>query len=167
MYSCVLICNFYCLAEPPGPPTNLRVVDSTKTSLTLGWGKPVYDGGAPIIGYVVEMRPKVEGADPEAGWKRCNVAAQVIHTEFTATSLDEKQLYEFRVSAQNQVGLGRPAELKEAVSPKEILGEFSHPLLGCLHTTFICFRLILFHVQNFAFYFFVFQNLLRLSWMQA
>ncbi|NWZ95996.1 TITIN protein, partial [Nesospiza acunhae] len=107
--------------EPPGPPTNLRVVDSTKTSLTLGWGKPVYDGGAPIIGYVVEMRPKVEGADPEAGWKRCNVAAQVIHTEFTATSLDEKQLYEFRVSAQNQVGLGRPAELKEAVSPKEIL----------------------------------------------
>lgn len=95
----------------------------------------MYDGGAPIIGYVVEMRPKVEGADPEAGWKRCNVAAQVIHTEFTATSLDEKQLYEFRVSAQNQVGLGRPAELKEAVSPKEILGGFSHLLLGCLHTT--------------------------------
>lgn len=108
----------------------------------------MYDGGAPIIGYVVEMRPKVEGADPEAGWKRCNVAAQVIHTEFTATSLDEKQLYEFRVSAQNQVGLGRPAELKEAVSPKEILGEFSPPFLGCLQQ-FICFRLILFHVQNF------------------
>lgn len=86
----------------------------------------MYDGGAPIIGYVVEIRPKVEGADPEAGWKRCNVAAQVIHTEFTATSLDEKQLYEFRVSAQNQVGLGRPAELKEAVSPKEILGKFFH-----------------------------------------
>ncbi|NXW28712.1 TITIN protein, partial [Phaetusa simplex] len=107
--------------EPPGPPTNLRVVDSTKNSITLGWGKPVYDGGAPIIGYVVEIRPKIEGADPEAGWKRCNVAAQVIHTEFTATSLDENQLYEFRVSAQNQVGLGRPAELKEAVSPKEIL----------------------------------------------
>lgn len=126
----------------------------------------MYDGGAPIIGYVVEMRPKVEGADPEAGWKRCNVAAQVIHTEFTATSLDEKQLYEFRVSAQNQVGLGRPAELKEAVSPKEILGEFSPPFLGCLQQ-FICFWLILFHVQNFAFYFSVFQNPLRLSWMQA
>lgn len=128
MHNCVIICNLYFLSEPPGPPTNLRVVDSTKSSITLGWGKPVYDGGAPIIGYVVEIRPKVEGADPEAGWKRCNVAAQVIHTEFTATSLDENQLYEFRVSAQNQVGLGRPAELKEAVSPKEILGEFSHSL---------------------------------------
>lgn len=165
----MLLCNFYCLSEPPGPPTNLRVVDSTKSSITLGWGKPVYDGGAPIIGYVVEIRPKVEGADPEAGWKRCNVAAQVIHTEFTATSLDENQLYEFRVSAQNQVGLGRPAELKEAVSPKEILGEFSHPLYEYIHTIFICSGFILFHVLNFAFnsFNFVFQNLLRLSWMQA
>lgn len=128
----------------------------------------MYDGGAPIIGYVVEIRPKVEGADPEAGWKRCNVAAQVIHTEFTATSLDENQLYEFRVSAQNQVGLGRPAELKEAVSPKEILGEIFHPLYEYLHRV-ICSGFILFHVLNFAFYFFnfFFQNLPRLSWMQA
>lgn len=111
----------------------------------------MYDGGAPIIGYVVEIRPKVEGADPEAGWKRCNVAAQVIHTEFTATSLDEKQLYEFRVSAQNQVGLGRPAELKEAVSPKEILGEFSHYLYEYLHRIFICFGFILFHMKSLHF----------------
>lgn len=116
----------YYLTEPPGPPVNLKVVDSTKTSITLGWGKPVYDGGAPIIGYVIEMRPKLEKAGPEDGWKRCNVAAQVIHTEFTVTSLDEKELYEFRVSAQNQVGLGRPADLKEAVSPKEILGNFDN-----------------------------------------
>lgn len=145
------------------------MVDSTKSSITLGWGKPVYDGGAPIIGYVVEIRPKVEGADPEAGWKRCNVAAQVIHTEFTATSLDENQLYEFRVSAQNQVGLGRPAELKEAVSPKEILGNFSHLLHEYLHINFICSVFPLFHVLNFAFYFceIVFQNLLKLNWMQA
>lgn len=129
----------------------------------------MYDGGAPIIGYVVEIRPKVEGADPEAGWKRCNVAAQVIHTEFTATSLDENQLYEFRVSAQNQVGLGRPAELKEAVSPKEILGDFSHLLYEYLHINFIFSVFPLFHVLNFAFYFseIVFQNLLKLNWMQA
>uniref|UniRef100_A0A8D2JGT9 Titin n=1 Tax=Varanus komodoensis TaxID=61221 RepID=A0A8D2JGT9_VARKO len=105
----------------------------TKTSITLGWGKPLYDGGAPIIGYVVEMRPKTEKAGPDEGWKRCNVAAQVIHTEFTVTSLDEKELYEFRVSAQNQVGIGRPAELKEAVSPKEILGNFAYQPLHTIY----------------------------------
>lgn len=119
-----MLINVVYFAEPPGPPTNLKVADSTKTSITLGWGKPVYDGGAPIIGYIVEMRPKTEvkDKDPEAGWKRLNVAAQLIHTQFTATTLDEKQQYEFRVSAQNQIGIGRPAELKEPVSPKEILG---------------------------------------------
>lgn len=110
-------------SEPPGPPTNLKVVDTTKNSITLGWGKPVYDGGAPIIGYVVEMRPKKEDASPDEGWKRCNAAAQLIRMEFTATSLDENQEYEFRVCAQNQVGIGRPAELKDAIKPKEILGE--------------------------------------------
>uniref|UniRef100_A0A8C5R3F8 Titin n=1 Tax=Leptobrachium leishanense TaxID=445787 RepID=A0A8C5R3F8_9ANUR len=106
------------------PHVELQIKSATRTSITLGWGKPVYDGGAPIIGYIVEMRPKLERKDPEEGWKRCNAAAQLIHTQFTVTSLSDKEEYEFRVSAQNQVGVGRPAELKEAVTPKEILGNF-------------------------------------------
>lgn len=83
----------------------------------------MYDGGAPIIGYVVEMRPKREDTSPDEGWKRCNAAAQLVRMEFTVTSLDENQEYEFRVCAQNQAGIGRPAELKDAIKPKEILGE--------------------------------------------
>uniref|UniRef100_A0A671SAM9 Titin n=1 Tax=Sinocyclocheilus anshuiensis TaxID=1608454 RepID=A0A671SAM9_9TELE len=122
--------NWHCMCnlEPPGPPGSLKVVDSTKTSITLSWAKPVYDGGAPIIGYLVEMRDKVqmEGEqerDPEEGWKKCNTAGQLVITEFTMINLDERQEYEFRVSAQNQVGMGRPANLKDAVSPKEIHGK--------------------------------------------
>lgn len=83
----------------------------------------MYDGGAPIIGYIVEMRPKREDMSPDEGWKRCNAAAQLVRMEFTVTSLDENQEYEFRVCAQNQAGIGRPAELKDAIKPKEILGE--------------------------------------------
>ena len=83
----------------------------------------MYDGGAPIIGYVVEMRPKKPDMSQDEGWKRCNAAAQLVRMEFTVTSLDENQEYEFRVCAQNQVGIGRPAELKDAIKPKEILGE--------------------------------------------
>uniref|UniRef100_A0A673JAD8 Titin n=1 Tax=Sinocyclocheilus rhinocerous TaxID=307959 RepID=A0A673JAD8_9TELE len=122
--------NWLCMChlEPPGPPGSLKVVDSTKTSVTLSWAKPVYDGGAPIIGYLVEMRDKVqmEGEqerEPEEGWKKCNTAGQLVITEFTMINLDERQEYEFRVSAQNQVGMGRPANLKDAVSPKEIHGK--------------------------------------------
>uniref|UniRef100_A0A8C1MWU8 Titin n=1 Tax=Cyprinus carpio TaxID=7962 RepID=A0A8C1MWU8_CYPCA len=129
----VFICfklNWHCIChlEPPGPPGSLKVVDSTKTSITLSWAKPVYDGGAPIIGYLVEMRDKVqmEGEqerDPEEGWKKCNTAGQLVITEFTMINLDERQEYEFRVFAQNQVGMSRPANLKDAVSPKDIHGK--------------------------------------------
>lgn len=99
--------------------------DSTKTSITLSWSKPVYDGGAPIINYGLDMRLKSE-ADPEKpteGWKRIDTHGPLVLTEFTISQLDEKLEYEFKVSAQNQVGWGRHAYLKEAVSPKEILGE--------------------------------------------
>lgn len=94
----------------------------------------MYDGGAPIIGYVVEMRPKRPDTSPDEGWKRCSAAAQLVLMEFTVTSLDENQEYEFRVCAQNQVGIGRPAELKDAIKPKEILGEAL-----CYHLIHSCF----------------------------
>uniref|UniRef100_A0A673JCP6 Uncharacterized protein n=1 Tax=Sinocyclocheilus rhinocerous TaxID=307959 RepID=A0A673JCP6_9TELE len=114
------------ISDPAKPCRPITSVLST--SVTLSWAKPVYDGGAPIIGYLVEMRDKVqmEGEqerEPEEGWKKCNTAGQLVITEFTMINLDERQEYEFRVSAQNQVGMGRPANLKDAVSPKEIHGK--------------------------------------------
>lgn len=112
-------------AGPPGPVGNLKVTDSSKTSITLGWTKPTHDGGAPLIGYVVELRVKGTGKKGDEGWKRCNIAAQLIGTEFTVTSLDENLEYEFRVSAQNQIGLSQPTNLEGAVSPREIFGEFA------------------------------------------
>lgn len=90
----------------------------------------MYDGGAPIIGYSLDMRLKSE-ADPEKpteGWKRIDTHGPLVLTEFSIGQLDEKQEYEFKVSARNQVGWGRHAYLKEAVSPKEILGK-NEPLL--------------------------------------
>lgn len=105
--------------------------DSTKTAITLSWSKPVYDGGAPIIGYSLDIRLKSE-ADPEKpseGWKRIDTHGPLVLTEFTISQLDEKQQYEFKVSAQNQVGWGRHAYLKEAASPKEILGKIEELLI--------------------------------------
>lgn len=107
-------------SDVPAPPTNLKVGDSTRTSVTLKWTKPVSDGGAPIIGYVVEMRIK---GNKDAAWKRCNVAAQLIVCEFTVSSLDDHEWYEFRVSAQNQCGMSLTADLTMPVQPKDILGE--------------------------------------------
>ena len=121
MVKCVPhICHV--ILEPPAPPTNLKVLDSTKSSISLGWTKPVSTGGVPLIGYVVEIRVKGT-AKKDEGWKRCNVAAQLVVCHFTVSSLEKKLEYEFRVSAQNQVGMSLPCNLEGAVMPREILGE--------------------------------------------
>jgi len=90
----------------------------------------VYDGGAPIIGYSLDMKLKSE-ADPEKpteGWKKIDTHGPLVITEFTIGQLDEKQEYDFKVSAKNQVGWGRHAYLKEPVFPKEVLGKNERPL---------------------------------------
>lgn len=120
-------------SEPPGPPAFLKVADSTKTSITLSWSRPVYDGGAPIINYSLDLRLKSDAnpEKPSEGWKRIDTRGPLVLTEFTIGQLDEKLEYDFKVSAQNQVGWGRHAYLRDAVSPKEILGERVVNLHSC------------------------------------
>uniref|UniRef100_H2YLF2 Titin n=1 Tax=Ciona savignyi TaxID=51511 RepID=H2YLF2_CIOSA len=105
--------------EVPGPPSNPKVVDTTKNSVTIKWGAPAYDGGARIIGYIVES--SVEGLDD---WRKCNVGVGTPKTtEFTVTGLRQEQTYVFRVAAVNEVGQGKHESIPGAVSPVEILEE--------------------------------------------
>uniref|UniRef100_H2YFD5 Titin n=1 Tax=Ciona savignyi TaxID=51511 RepID=H2YFD5_CIOSA len=105
--------------EVPGPPSNPKVVDTTKKSVTIKWGAPAYDGGARIIGYIVES--SVEGLDD---WRKCNVGVGTSKTtEFTVTGLRQEQTYVFRVAAVNEVGQGKHESIPGAVSPVEILEE--------------------------------------------
>ena len=47
-------CPLQCISDPPGPPMNMQVKDLTKSSCTLKWEPPAFDGGSPIKGYYVE-----------------------------------------------------------------------------------------------------------------
>ncbi|XP_043436714.1 immunoglobulin superfamily member 22 [Prionailurus bengalensis] len=44
--------------EPPGLASQPQVTDVTKDSMTITWNAPTQDGGAPVLGYIVERRKK-------------------------------------------------------------------------------------------------------------
>jgi titin len=43
-------------AGKPSAPRNMHLLDQSKTSISIGWESPESDGGAPIVGYVIEKR---------------------------------------------------------------------------------------------------------------
>lgn len=92
-------------------------MDTTKTSVTLGWIKPTYDGGSPITSYVVEKR---EGEEQE--WTIVSSKGEVRTTEYVVSHLQPSVNYYFRVSAINCAGQGEPIEMTEPVQAKDILG---------------------------------------------
>lgn len=97
----------------------MKVVDSTKTSITLGWSKPEYDGGSEITSYVVEKRVGEEGE-----WTVISHKGEVRTTEYVASDLKPDVDYYFRVSAVNCAGRGDPIEMEEPVQAKDILGMY-------------------------------------------
>ncbi|XP_046971560.1 Down syndrome cell adhesion molecule-like protein Dscam2 [Vanessa cardui] len=52
--------------EPPEPPANFRVLDTTSRSIRLQWRRP-YDGNSPVLGYVVQYR-RHDSTNPDA-WR--------------------------------------------------------------------------------------------------
>lgn len=128
---------FYKAVDPifkPGPPNNPKLIDMTKSSVMLGWGKPIYDGGCEIQGYIVEAcevkaaaegvkAPEedkvVEGSAVAEEWTMCTPPTGVKLTRFTVEKLKEKQEYKFRVCAINKIGVGEHADVAGPILPED------------------------------------------------
>ncbi|XP_062853501.1 immunoglobulin-like and fibronectin type III domain-containing protein 1 [Trichomycterus rosablanca] len=93
--------------KSPGKVIDLKVSDSTYSSLSLSWIKPKEEQGVQdeAKGYFVELRP-AESTE----WTRCNANA-IITTSYTILGLKSMAMYWIRVVATNEGGNSEPQDL--------------------------------------------------------
>lgn len=102
--------------DVPMPPENLTVFEVSSYSCKLKWSPPKDDGNVPITGYYIEK------LDPKRGsYIRLDKTSL---NEHYIDKLTRGQSYQFRVIAENRIGLSEPCEMKEPIIAK---GKFDLP----------------------------------------
>jgi len=82
--------------DPPDPPTDLKLTDSTLNSLSFSWLPGKYDGGVRMLGYDIEL--KLEGTDE---WVRYNDDYIYPGSAYTVRGLLTGGRYHVRVRSVN------------------------------------------------------------------
>lgn len=90
--------------DVPGRPNKPELVESDKNHITIKWKAPISNGGSPIIGYEIERRDKATGR-----WIKLTKAPH-LGTEYEDPRVQEGHQYEYRVSAVNAAGAGKPSD---------------------------------------------------------
>ncbi|XP_023933258.1 titin isoform X1 [Lingula anatina] len=110
--------------DVPGTPTNLQAMEVDKNLIALQWQAPESDGGSPITSYVIERQ-----MGTRTTWTKVN-KENTLETTFKVHDVIEGTEYNFRVSAENKAGVGKPSNTTgkiKAVTPK-VAVEFTTPL---------------------------------------
>lgn len=110
--------NLFCvLSGTPAAPSIPRITDTHTDSISLAWSRPVEEGGAEVIGYILEVQ--------EAGteeWKKAHEKT-LRGTEYVVTRLSAVTKYCFRVAGVNINGTGEYSEPCAATEPVERIGK--------------------------------------------
>lgn len=114
----------------PASPKRMDIMDTTDSSVSLGWLKPEHDGGSRIQCYVVEAKPK--------GTDKWVVVGNTKNLTYVVEKLNKGDEYDFRVKAKNEAGYSKPREtlapvlVKEPhIEPAADLSEITNQLVTC------------------------------------
>ena len=108
----VLIPIFFVAAVPDPPAGRIRVHKLAKDRVELDWSPPRWDGGRPIMGYVIDFR---EG--DQLYWHRA-ATCDALTCQANVVGLTEGHEYLFRVMAFNEIGESDPLEVDLAIMPQ-------------------------------------------------
>ncbi|XP_077472882.1 myosin light chain kinase, smooth muscle isoform X1 [Stigmatopora argus] len=97
------------IVDKPDPPAKVPALsDVRRSSLTLSWYGPTYDGGSAVQTYHLEMHDSAEG-----DWKplmSCN------STSYNVQNLLPERRYKFRIRAENIYGVSEPSAESDEVT---------------------------------------------------
>jgi titin len=100
----------------PGPPESPEITKIGKEEMTVVWAPPENDGGKSITGYILERKEK-----RAVKWVPCTKST-ISERRMKVSNLIPNHDYQFRVKAENEVGLGEPSKPCRPVAAKDPIG---------------------------------------------
>ncbi|KAL1430257.1 hypothetical protein MTO96_015201 [Rhipicephalus appendiculatus] len=100
--------------EPPDKPRGLEATQTTSRSVTLSWS-PAYSGNSPVLKYLLEHKLR------EGFWEQDSHVSVIESTEFShvISGLRPKTSYEFRLRAENSIGLSESSDTLVVTTDEE------------------------------------------------
>ncbi|XP_051885676.1 myosin-binding protein C, cardiac-type [Pristis pectinata] len=99
------------VVDVPDPPEAPRVLSLGEDCCTIQWEPPAFDGGQPVLGYVLERKKR-----KSYRWMRLNFDLWK-ETQYEAKQMIEGVLYEMRVYAVNAIGMSRHSPASQPFVP--------------------------------------------------
>ncbi|ODM93780.1 Twitchin [Orchesella cincta] len=98
--------------DVPGKPGRPEAVDTDRDHIKIRWSPPISNGGSQIIGYEVERRDVRNPRWVKITKEPCRF------TEYLDEKVSDGQKYEYRVTAVNAAGPGKPSDPSVQITAK-------------------------------------------------